>query len=134
MTDEFTTRLLVRAADLRDKFVDGRASAFKRDFPGWFAAFTEVLGFLTEAAARIRDSDRERDAALARVGDVAEALQTVRRMPLTHALEGCYGGPCDCGIGSLRDLIDDELIRAATGGDKEKAATPEEGAARIGEG
>lgn len=38
-----------RARDLREKFVDGRGYAFKRDFPDWFNAFQELLGYLDVA-------------------------------------------------------------------------------------
>lgn len=47
---DLASRLYARSFDLRGKFVDGRAKAFKRDFPGWFGAFEEVIGMLRDAA------------------------------------------------------------------------------------
>lgn len=47
---DLASRLYARSFDLRSKFVDGRGKAFKRDFPGWFAAFEEVIGMLRDAA------------------------------------------------------------------------------------
>jgi hypothetical protein len=47
---DLAQRLYDRSGDLRDKFVDGRGRSFKKDLPGWFAAFTEVVGLMRDAA------------------------------------------------------------------------------------
>lgn len=57
-------KLRDRGAELRAKFVDGRGHSFKRDYPGWFNAFTEVLGLerdLTEKLPALLAAARENE-------------------------------------------------------------------------